>query len=64
MCIFPTTVIHLASEVIAASKQPRMSHLTSYLNSVASKTYAPAHGSLASKYCHRINLARETNMIH
>ena len=37
MCILPSK----ASEAMAASKQPRRSHLTSKFNSVTSITYVP-----------------------
>ena len=41
MCILPLTAILVASEAMAASKQPQRSHLTSELNSVTSITYVP-----------------------
>ena len=39
MCLLPLKALLVASEAMAASKQPQRSHLTSKLNSVTSKTY-------------------------
>ena len=46
------TPILVASEAMAASKQPRRSDLTSKFNSLTSITYVP---SLASKGLHELN---------